>query len=307
MTVDQFGIHIGQLYLRYYGLILVTGAFVAGYLAAVEAQRRGKNPDHVWDGIIWALIGGIIGARLWHIFTPPPSMVEAGFTTAFYLSHPLDAINTMQGGLGLPGAVAGGGLGLYLFSRFGAFVPVPGQIEEKALGPLKWQNQVMQHVRLNFLEWLDIAAVGIPLGQAIGRWGNFINQELYGAPTTLPWGLTIDALHRVPGFEDPALKFHPTFLYESLANLLLCLALLYVARRYTARLKPGDLFTLYAIGYPVIRFLLEFIRLDSSEILGLNANQTFMAVVAVIALGVLLTRHRRTRRYEVQAQTPATD
>jgi phosphatidylglycerol:prolipoprotein diacylglycerol transferase len=277
MSIDQFGIHLGPLYLRYYGLILVTGAFVAGYLASVEAGRRGKNPDHVWDGIIWALIGGIVGARLWHIFTPPPSMVAQGLTTQFYLTHPLDAINTMQGGLGLPGAVAGGVLGLYLFTRF---------------------------AKLNFLEWLDIAAVAIPLGQAIGRWGNYVNQELYGAPTTLPWGLSIDAAHRVPGFTDPALKFHPTFLYESIGNLLICLALLCLARRYTDRLKTGDLFIIYAILYPILRFALEFIRLDSSQIFGLNANQTTMAIVAIVALGVLLARHRKARRYEMKAQTP---
>ena len=280
MSIDQFGIHLGLLYLRFYGIILVTGAFVGGYLASVEAQRRGRNPDQVWDGIIWALISGIVGARLWHILTPPPSMVAQGVTTQFYLTHPLDAINTMQGGLGLPGAVAGGVLGLYLFTRY---------------------------MKLNFVEWLDIAAPAIPLGQAIGRWGNYVNQELYGAPTNLPWGISIDAAHRVsvPGLDmtDPALKLHPTFLYESIGNLLICLALLYLARRYADRLKNGDLFIVYAIFYPVLRFLLEFIRLDSAKVLGLNANQTVMLIVAIVALGALLTRHRKTRRYEMKAQT----
>ena len=283
MTFEPLGIHFAfQLFgfpidfiLRYYGLLLVTGAFVGGYLASTEARRRGRNPDHVWDGIIWALIGGIIGARLWHIFTPPPSMVAQGLTTQFYLTHPLDAINTLQGGLGLPGAVAGGVAGLYLFTRF---------------------------TKLNFLEWLDIAAPAIPLGQAIGRWGNYVNQELYGAPTTLPWGLSIDAAHRVPGFTDPSLKFHPAFLYESTGNLLICIALLYLARRYAHWLKDGDLFFIYAILYPLLRFLLEFIRLDSSEVLGLNANQSVMAILAVVFGGVLIARHRKVRRYELKAQ-----
>ena len=303
MSIDQFGIHLGPLYLRFYGIILVTGAFVGGYLASVEARRRGKNPDLVWDGIIWALIGGIIGARLWHILTPPPSMVAQGFTTQFYLTHPLDAINTMQGGLGLPGAVAGGALGLYLFTRYGAFTPVPGKTEMRSFWRWKWESQVAEHVRLNLLEWLDIAAPAIPLGQAIGRWGNYVNQELYGAPTKLPWGLSIDAAHRVPGFTDPALRFHPTFLYESLGNLLICLALLYIARRYADRLKNGDLFFIYAILYPVLRFLMEFIRLDSSEVLGLNANQTVMVILVIVFGGVLVVRHRKTRRYEQKAQT----
>ena len=161
----------------------------------------------------------------------------------------------------------------------------------------------MQHVTLDFVAWLDIVAPAIPLGQAVGRWGNFVNQELYGAPTTLPWGLSIDAAHRVPGFTDPALRFHPTFLYESLGNLLICVALLYIARRYADRLKNGDLFFIYAILYPVLRFLMEFIRLDSSEVLGLNANQTVMVILVIVFGGALVVRHRKTRRYEQKAQT----
>jgi phosphatidylglycerol:prolipoprotein diacylglycerol transferase len=270
MTVDQFGIHFGPyFYLRFYGLILVMGAFLGGYLASLEAQRRGHNPDLVWDGLIWALLGGIVGARLWHILTPPPSMVEAGFTTMYYLRNPLAAIDLRNGGLGLAGAVAGGLLGMYLYTRY---------------------------KKLNFIEWCDIVAPAVPLGQAVGRWGNFVNQELYGAATSLPWGLAIDA--------QPGLRFHPAFLYESIGNLLICLALLYIGRRYADRLKTGDLFLCYLIAYPVLRFLLEFIRLDSSQLLGLNANQTLMFILVVAAVGLFTTRHRRPRRYQMKAQTP---
>jgi phosphatidylglycerol:prolipoprotein diacylglycerol transferase len=276
VTFDQFGIHLGPLYLRYYGIILVTGAFLGGYLASLEARRRDHNPDLVWDGLIWALIGGIVGARLWHIFTPPPSMVAQGYTTAFYLTHPLDAIDVRNGGLGLAGAVAGGLLGMYLFTRY---------------------------MKLNFIEWTDIVAPAIPLGQAIGRWGNYVNQELYGGPTTLPWGLTIDPTHRVPGFTDPALKFHPTFLYESIGNLLICLAILYLGRRYRDWLKTGDLFLIYLILYPILRIGMEFLRLDSSQLLGLNANQTLMFVLVVVCAFVLTARHRRVRRYQVKPQS----
>lgn len=276
MTFDQFGIHLGPLYLRYYGIILVTGAFLGGYLASLEARRRGHNPDLVWDGLIWALIGGIVGARLWHIFTPPPSMMAQGYTTAFYLTHPLDAIDVRNGGLGLAGAVAGGLLGMYLFTRY---------------------------MKLNFVEWTDIVAPAIPLGQAIGRWGNYVNQELYGAPTRLPWGLTIEPAHRVPGFTDPALKFHPTFLYESIGNLLICLAILYLGRRYADRLKTGDLFLIYLILYPVLRIGLEFLRLDSSQLLGFNANQMLMVILAAVSIFVLTTRHRRVRRYQMKPQS----
>ncbi|MGH2524453.1 MAG: prolipoprotein diacylglyceryl transferase [Anaerolineales bacterium] len=276
MSIDPFGIHLGPLYLRFYGLILVTGAFLGSYLASVEARRRGENPEQVWDGIIWALVGGIVGARIWHIFTPPPSMVAQGLTTEYYLTHPLDAIAVWNGGLGIPGAVAGGLLGVYLFTRY---------------------------KKLNFPLWADIAAPALALGQAIGRWGNFVNQELYGAPTNLPWGLNIDLLYRVPGYADPALKFHPLFLYESLGCLLICIALLYLARRYAGWLKPGDLFLIYLLMYPTLRFFLEFIRLDSSELFGLNANQALMLVMVVVAAFWLSARHRRLRRYELKARS----
>jgi phosphatidylglycerol:prolipoprotein diacylglycerol transferase len=291
MTVDQLGITIGPLYLRYYGLILVTGAFLGGYLASLEAKRKGLNPDIVWDGLIWALIGGIVGARLWHILTPPPSMVEAGLTTAYYFNLanlvPVLTIGdfTLQvpaafaltkGGLGLPGAVAGGALAVFWFAR---------------------------RQKINFVELVDIVAPALALGQAVGRWGNFVNQELYGAPTTLPWGLNIDPAFRVPGYTDPALRFHPLFLYESIGNLLICLALLYLARRYAARLRTGDLFLVYLVLYPIQRFLLDFIRLDNAidPILGQNVNQVVMAVIAAASAITLLSRHRRLRRHQVKA------
>ena len=272
MTIDSLGIyfHIGSLIIpiRFYGIILVTGAFFGGYLASLEARRRGHHPDLVWDGLIWALISGIVGARLWHILTPPPSMVEQGYTTQYYLTHLLDAIDVRKGGLGLAGAVGGGLLGLYLFTRY---------------------------MKLNFIEWTDIVAPAIPLGQAVGRWGNFVNQELYGRATTLPWGITIDAA--------PGQRYHPAFLYESIGNLLICLAILYIGRRYADRLKTGDLFLVYLILYPLLRVGLEFIRLDSSQILGLNANQTLMVILIGVASMVLASRHRRVRRHQLKARS----
>jgi phosphatidylglycerol:prolipoprotein diacylglycerol transferase len=277
MTFDPYGIHLGNLlYLRYYGLILVAGAFLGGYLASLEARRRGHNPDLVWDGILWALIGGIVGARIWHILTPPPSMVAAGLTTQWYFTHPLDAIAVWNGGLGIPGAVAGGMLGLYLFTR---------------------------RAKLNFPEWADIAAPAIALGQAVGRWGNYVNQELYGRPTTLPWAIDIAPQNRVPGFTDPELRFHPTFLYESIGNLLICLALVYIRRRYNDRLKGGDLFILYLIFYPILRFFLEFLRLDSSLLLDFNANQALMLIIAVVAALWFGSRHRAVRRHQLKAHS----
>lgn len=258
------GFYIGPLFIHFYGIILMTGALAGAFLASHEAKRRNQSSDLLWDSFVWALIGGIIGARIWHILTPPPSMVEQGITTLYYLTHPLDALNIRNGGLGIPGAVIGGALALYWYCK---------------------RN------KLNFLMWTDISAPGLALGQAIGRWGNFVNQEVYGAPTDLPWAIYIDPIHRVPGFQAFE-RFHPLFLYESIWNLANMAILLWVARRYERSLRNGDIFLLYLIIYPVGRFLLEFLRLDSSQVAGINANQTFMLLVALAAGLVLIVRWR---------------
>lgn len=248
----------------YYGIILMTGVVAAAWLSTVEAKRRGQNPDLVWDMLIWLVIGGVIGARLWHVFTPSPSAIAEGRTTLFYLTHPLDLINLRSGGLGIPGAVLGGLAAMYFYTR--------------------------KH-KLSLSAWVDIAAPGLALGQAIGRWGNFVNQELYGAPTTLPWAITIDPAHRIKEFADYA-TYHPLFLYESIWNLMNMSLLLWLGRRYADRLKPGDLLLVYAVVYPLGRFLLDFLRLDASLVGGINVNQTIMAVVALVATGALYWRHR---------------
>lgn len=255
---------IGPLTLHVYGLIIMLGVLAGGWLATREALRRGENPDHVWDGLVWVLVGGIVGARVWHILTPPASMIAEGYTTRYYLTHPLDAIAIWKGGLGIPGAVMGGMLALYLYAR--------------------------RH-KLVFSVWADIAAPALALGQAIGRWGNFVNQELYGAPTNLPWAIYIDPAHRLPGYETVA-YYHPLFLYESLWNLFNMSVLLWVARRYRERLYTGDVFLLYLIIYPVGRFFLEYLRLDASPLGTVNVNQALMAVVAMGAALTLVLRHR---------------
>jgi phosphatidylglycerol---prolipoprotein diacylglyceryl transferase len=259
------GIQIyGDLWIRYYALILMAGAVAGAWLATREARRRNLDPDIVWDALFWLLIAGIIGARLWHILFPPASMVAQGIDTWFYLTHPLDAINTTKGGLGIPGAVIGGALALYMFCR---------------------------KRKLSFATWIDIGAPAVALGQVIGRWGNYINQEVYGYPTDLPWAVTIDEFHRMPGYENFA-TYHPLFLYESLWNLALLGLLLYLGRRFADRLIAGDLFLVYLIGYPLGRFLLEFLRLDAAELGGINANQAMMAVIGLAAAGLLFARHR---------------
>lgn len=265
------GFYIGPIFIRFYGIIIMLGAIAGGFLAQREIKRRGYDPEIVWDLLIWLIIGGVVGARLWHVFTPPPSSIELGYTTIYYLTHPLDLINTRNGGLGIPGAVIGGMIALYFFAR--------------------------KH-KLSFSEWADISAPSLALGQAIGRWGNFLNQELYGAPTDLPWKIYIDPQHRLTGFRDQA-YYHPLFLYESLWNLANMFFLIWLTRRFNDRLKSGDVLLVYMIVYPVGRFLLDFLRLDASLVGGINANQTVMAGVAVFAAIALLWRHRPVKRVEV--------
>ncbi len=262
------GIQIGRITIYYYGIIIMLGAVAAAWLAAVEARRKGQSSEIVWDGLVWVLIGGIIGARIWHVLTPPASMVEAGYTTMYYLTHPLDAINIRAGGLGIPGAVLGGLVALYIFTR---------------------------RRKLIFAFWLDVVAPALALGQAIGRWGNFFNQELYGSPSELPWAIEIQPENRLPGYEDQA-TYHPLFLYESLWNFGIVILLLWLGRKYDDRLIDGDLFLVYLIAYPIGRFLLEFLRLDPARVGGVNINQTLMLIVAIAAAGVLIWRHRRRGR-----------
>ncbi|MGC1378585.1 MAG: prolipoprotein diacylglyceryl transferase [Anaerolineales bacterium] len=264
------GIHLsifgGEFTIYYYGIILMAGTMAGGWLAAREMKRRGHNPELVWDALIWLVIGTIIGARLWHVFTPSPSSIAEGITTQWYFAHPIDLINLRRGGLGVPGGVIGGAIALFFYVR--------------------------RNPNLDFSEWVDIIAPSLALGQAIGRWGNFFNQELYGAPTDLPWKLSIDPQHRLQGFANVQ-YYHPLFLYESLLNLANMFLLIWVTRKFKDVLKPGDVFLVYLVTYPVIRFFLEFLRLDASQLAGINANQTFMAIVAVVAVAALLWRHRK--------------
>jgi prolipoprotein diacylglyceryl transferase len=181
-----------SFHIYYYGILITLGVIAAAFLGQAEAKRRGMNPEFIWDALFWVVLAGIIGARIWHILTPPPSMVAQGITTKWYLMHPLDMLNIRNGGLGIPGAVIGGALALWIYCR---------------------------RKGISFLTWADVAVPGVALAQAIGRWGNFFNQEVYGLPTNLPWKIYIDPLHRVEGYQTYE-YFHPLFFYESLWNVV---------------------------------------------------------------------------------------
>jgi len=168
-----------------------------------------------------------------------------------------------KGGLGIPGGVIGGALALIIYTK---------------------------SKKLSFWQWADFIAPGLLIGQSIGRWGNFVNQEVYGRPSNLPWAITIDPQYRITGFEFVE-KYHPLFLYESLLNLVGAGVLLWIDRKFKDKLFKGDIFFGYLIWYSTIRFFLEFLRLDPSPVNGININQTSMLVVGVLAAIILVLRH----------------
>lgn len=257
------GFNIGPLTIRFYAIIIITGAILGSWLAARLAKRAGRDPEIILDMLPWLLIGGIIGARLWHVFTPSASNQAMGVTTENYLRNPIEILKIWKGGLGIAGGVIGGALTLMIYCR---------------------------SKKLNFLEWVDYIAPGLLIGQAVGRWGNFVNQEVYGGPSNLPWAITIDPPYRIQGFEQVA-KYHPLFLYESILTLLSAGLLLLINRKWRKKLFTGDLFFLYLVLYPTFRFFLEFMRLDPSPVAGININQTSMLVVLIIAVVLLVLRH----------------
>lgn len=257
------GFNIGPLTIRFYAILIIIGAIVGSWLAARQAKKHGEDSELVLDLLPWLLIGGIIGARLWHVFTPSASNIAQGVTTENYLRNPIEILKMWKGGLGIPGGVIGGALALIIYTK---------------------------SKKLSFCQWADFIAPGLLVGQAIGRWGNFVNQEVYGRPTNLPWAITIDPQYRISGFEQVA-KYHPLFLYESLLNLAGAGVLIWIDRKFKDKLFKGDIFFGYMIWYSTVRFLLEFLRLDPSPVNGININQTSMLVVGVIAVAILILRH----------------
>jgi phosphatidylglycerol:prolipoprotein diacylglycerol transferase len=267
VSVDQFGIHIGGLNIHFYALILITGMFAAALLTARRARLQGLDEDHVWNGLMWAIIPGLLGARLYHVFTPSPASIApdgSPLTTAWYFQHPFEIFAIWNGGLGIYGAIVGGAIGVYIYAR--------------------------RH-KQPFLRWLDITVPGLALAQAIGRWGNYVNQELYGAPTQLPWAIPIPLSKRLPGYEQFD-TFHPLFLYESIWNLATCGFLLLIERKFRDRLRDGDLLLLYLMCYATIRFILDFVRLDSNGFGKVTTAQIVSLVTFFGAAGTLFMRHR---------------
>ncbi|HZQ08402.1 MAG TPA: prolipoprotein diacylglyceryl transferase [Anaerolineae bacterium] len=255
-----------SLPIYWYGIIIVLGAIAGSFLASREAKRKGIDPDHVWNALLFVLLFGVIGARLYHVLSDWAQGDPLGYFSHDFATNLVNILNPRSGGLGIFGAVAGGILGLWIYCRF---------------------------AKIKFLSMVDISMPGLALGQAIGRWGNFFNQELYGYPTDLPWGIPIDAAHRLPQFAalPETTRFHPTFLYESLGMFIVAGLLLYIARRWDSILKPGDMLLLYGVFYPLVRFFTEMQRPDAWLFSGIPVAQIISVFAFVICSIWFLYRH----------------
>ena len=263
-TIRFFGL---EFPLRWYGVIVMVGIIVGAAIVERELKRRGENGDRIWDVLIWVLPIGILGARLWYVL----NATLGG--NSYYAENPIQIINIPQGGLHIFGGFLFGAAALLVYLRRNKLDP--------------WL-------------FLDSAGPAVLIGQGIGRIANFINQELYGPPTTLPWGIQIQAEHRLAQYQDLNLfpvettRFHPTFAYEMLWNFAAAGLLLWLSRRYKEDLKPGALFAGWLLLAGSGRVLIEFFRPDQPKIpgLGISYSSIVAALMAITGAVMLMMRYK---------------
>ena len=261
-------IEFGPLTVHFYALSIIAGIVVAVWLGERRFVARGGAPGVVTDVAYWAVPSGIIGGRLYHLATSWNS--ERTF---------FDAIAIWRGGLGIWGAISLGALGAYLRYR--------------VLKNRHSANSTKENAYPSFAVFMDALAPGIVLAQAIGRWGNWFNIELFGKPSTVPWALEVPLNKRPAGYQTFA-TFHPTFLYESLWCIAVALLLLWVSRREL--LREGGVFLLYVASYSFGRFWIEGLRIDESEeILGLRFNIWVSVLLFTFAAIATFDRRKRNR------------
>ncbi|MEB7504062.1 prolipoprotein diacylglyceryl transferase [Arthrobacter koreensis] len=257
---------LGPLTIHAYALCILAGIILALWMTSVRWKRRGLPPDSVWDIAIWAIPFGIIGGRLYHVISSPDAYFGPNGDLALIPQ-------IWRGGLGIWGAIALGAVGAWIGCR---------------------------RAGIKLSTFADVAAPGVLLAQAVGRWGNWFNQELFGGPTDLPWGLEIDPNNtNFPDGAAPGTLFHPTFLYESLWNLAGVALLILLDRRF--RLRGGRLFWLYAAFYTAGRVWIEMLRIDDAEmitILGITQrlNVWTSILILVVSLGMFIYLSVRARK-----------
>jgi phosphatidylglycerol:prolipoprotein diacylglycerol transferase len=264
----SFEIGTQTIEIRWYGIILMLAVVFGTWLAEREFRRRGGLPDFVWNALIWVLPSGVIGARLWYVLN-----ATLGGST-YYTENISRVFNISEGGLHIFGGLLFGGLAAYIYTR---------------------NNQA------DWLMILDSIGPSLLLAQALARPANFINQELYGPPTDLPWGIPIAGPNRIGEWSDLAqypvetTRFHPTFAYEMIWNLITGGLLLYFVRKYPEKFKPGAVFAIWLILAGVGRFLVEFFRPDQPLIPGtpISYSRLFAALMAIFGALWLLVRYEK--------------
>jgi phosphatidylglycerol:prolipoprotein diacylglycerol transferase len=273
-TPDPIAFRLGPLEVHWYGIAYAVGLAAVYFLLVRLAERRGRNPELVGSGMFVVAIAALIGGRLYHVIDQ----------WQLYANNPLAIVLPPYSGLGVYGGIITGALAAYLYIR-------------------------RRHE--SFWDWADIVAPGLFLMQAIGRWGNYFNQELYGPPTNLPWGIPIDCAHRIVEYPCTQLpvettRFQPLFLYESISGVLGALVLIYLGGRLTSWRRSGDLLFVFFIWYGAVRFAVETLRLNNWTFFGVPTAQLVSLAFIVIGIIGLIVRHRTARPVAEEQRDAAT-
>jgi len=265
ITPDPIALSIGPLVVHWYGVAYAVGLAAAYFVITREARWRGLDAAQLANGMIVVAVAALIGGRLYHVIDQ----------WQLYKDDLPKIVLPPYSGLGVYGGIIAGTIAAFLYVR--------------------WRRQP-------FWSWADAVAPGLFAMQAVARWGNFFNQELYGSPTTLPWGIAIQCQYRTQGYpcptgSDPTATlgqhFQPMFLYESLSGLLGMFALIWLARRFAGRLQPGDLLLVFFIWYGAVRFAVESLKADNWTFFGVPTAQVIAAITVVGASIILVIRHAR--------------
>lgn len=266
LQIDRvaFTIPIGDGFpIFWYGILITIGIAIGAWWAAREIDRRGQSVDDLYNGLILVVFTGYLFARLTYVLL---DVIDGAQYASF-----IDVINIRSGGVNILGGFAGAALvGLWY---------------------VRWR-------KLQFWHYADVAGPALLIAQAVGRWGNFINQELYGPPTNLPWGILIEPAFRLPQYRDlgqyPAetTRFHPTFLYESLALFIGFILLIWLNNRYRDQWKPGTLFAIFLIWWGGNRTWIEFFRPDQPAIGNSFLTYSMLAAFAIALVGVYILLQR---------------
>jgi len=263
-TPSPVALQVGPISIFWYGICYAVGLAGGYWVMAREARRRGLDASLISNGMIVVALAALAGGRLYHVIDQ----------WALYKDDLPRIVLPPYTGLGAYGGLLTGVIALFLYARYR---------------------------RLEFWTWADIAAPAVFVMQGVARWGNFFNQELYGPPTDLPWGIAIQCAKRIPADACPpgsdplatlGQHFHPLFLYESISGILGALVLLYLARRFAGRIRPGDLTAVLFIWYGVVRFGLETLRSNNWTFNGIPTAQLVSVAFILAGVVILAIRHR---------------